>query len=123
VRPHQALQLQTPGSLFVRSVRLHPEVLPALEYPFADVYRVVPDGTIKLNLRRQFISTSLAGELVGLYVLDECDVQVVYTDIVLGLIDMRNANANPRSNLIRPKRDLRGARSTKQTVTHGRIAR
>jgi len=123
VRPHQALQLKTPGSLFVRSTRPYPEVVPSLEYPFADVHRVAPDGTIKLNLRRQFISTSLAGDLVGLYVLDERYIEVVYATIVLGLIDMRNGNANPRANLIRPRRDLRKARSAKQTATRGRIAR
>ena len=82
---------------------------------------MAPDGTIKLNLRRQFITTSLAGGLVGLYVLDERYIQVMYADIVLGLIDMRNANANARTNLIRPKRDLRGVRSTKQAATRQRI--
>lgn len=123
VRPHQALELNAPAALFVRSARRYPEVVPRLEYPFADVHRVARDGTIKLSLRRQFISTSLAGELVGLYVLDERYVQVVYANIVLGLIDMRNANANPRMNLIRPRPDLRGTRSTKQAATRGRLAR
>jgi hypothetical protein len=121
-RPHQALQLKTPGALFVRSARLYPEVVPPLEYPFAEVHRVAPDGTIKLSLRRQFISTSLAGELVGLYVLDERHIQVMCANIVLGLIDMRNANTNPRTNLIRPRHDLRGARSTKQTAKRARMA-
>lgn len=51
-----------------------------LAYPFAEVHRVAPDGTIKLSLRRQFISTSLAGELVGLYVLDERYIQVGYSN-------------------------------------------
>lgn len=114
VRPHQALDLKTPSALYARSARPYPASLPALEYPFADVHLVAPNGTIKLNLRRQFISTSLAGELVGLFVLDERYIQVVYANIVLGLIDMRNANTNPRTNLIRPKQDLRKAHSTKQ---------
>ena len=114
VRPHQALDLATPGSLYTRSPRRYPTTLPELQYPFADVHRVAPDGTIKLNLRRQFISHSLAGELVGLYVIDDRYIEVVYADVILGLIDMRNGNANPRSNLIRPTVDLRSARTTKR---------
>ena len=41
------------------------------------------DGTIAFNKRRQFISTSLAGELVGLHDVDDCYVRVVYADAVL----------------------------------------
>jgi len=85
--------------------------LPALHYPFADVHRVRPDGTIRLNQRRQFISTSLAGELIGLHTLDERYVQVLYADVVLGLIDRGNVNA--KEGLIRPRVDLRKHRSTK----------
>lgn len=114
VRPHQALDLKTPSALYARSPRRYPASLPTLEYPFAEVHMVATDGTIKLGQRRQFISTSLAGELVGLFVLDDRYIQVVYADIVLGLIDMKNWNTNPRTNLIRPKRDLRRERSTKR---------
>ena len=113
VRPHQALDLATPSSLYTRSPREYPTALPELEYPFADVHRVAPDGTIKVGLRRQFISQSLAGELVGLYMADERYIEVVYADVVLGLVDTRNGNGNPRSNLIRPKMKRRSALSSK----------
>jgi transposase InsO family protein len=115
VRPHQALALATPSSLYVRSPRPFPSSLPALQYPFAEVHRVASNGTIKLGLRRQYISQSLAGELVGLYVIDERYIEVVYAELVLGLIDMRNGNGNPRTNLLRPRTDLRTNRgSTKR---------
>jgi putative transposase len=113
VRPHQALNLETPSSLYRRSPRPYPTTLPRLQYPFADVHVVAPDGCIKLNMRRQFISQSLVGEPVGLFVIDERYIEVVYADVVLGLIDMRNGNGNSKSNLIRPKPDLRTLRSTK----------
>jgi transposase InsO family protein len=102
VRPHEALAFATPGSLYVRSHTPYPAQLPDLHYPFADIHRVRSDGTIAFRQRRQFISTSLAGELVGLYQVDERYVEVVFTNVVLGLIDTRNNNANPRVNLVRP---------------------
>jgi putative transposase len=114
VRPHQALDLATPGSLYARSPRRYPTTLPALQYPLGEVHLVAPDGTIKLGLRRQFISQSLAGELVGLYSVDARYIKVEYAEIVLGLIDVRNNNANPKSNLLRPRVDLRSMRSTKR---------
>lgn len=110
VRPHQALSLQTPNELYGPSPRRVPHTLSPLEYPFGDVHRVAADGTIKVGHRKQFISTSLAGELVGLFTLDERYIEVVYAKLVLGLIDMRNWNTNPKYNLLRPKMDHRGKR-------------
>ena len=112
VRPHQALGLETPDRLYKPSRRRYPESLPPLYYPMAEVHAVRPDGTIAFRQRRQFISTSLAGEHVGLYVLDERYVEVRYGDNVLGLIDTRNDNINPRAGLIRPRPPHRNRRST-----------
>jgi transposase InsO family protein len=113
VRPHQALELKTPGSLYMPSSRRFPSELAPLHYPFCDVHRVRPDGTIKLGQRNQFISTTLAGEIVGLHTLDERYIQVVFADVTLGLIDMRNNNANPRYGLIRPRLTKPHSRSTR----------
>lgn len=112
VRPHQALGLRTPHQVYMTSARRLPETLPALHYPMADVHRVRSDGTIKFRHRNQFISTSLAGELVGLHTVDERYVQVMFTDVFLGLIDTRNQNVNPRSGLVRPRPEHRGRRPT-----------
>lgn len=103
VRPHQALNLETPARLYKPSTRRYVDALPELEYPMADVHRIRSDGTIAFNHRRQFISTSLAGELVGLYTLDERYIEVHYAGLVLGLIDTRNNNVNPRYGLVRPR--------------------
>jgi len=117
-RPHQALQLVTPASLYVPSKRPYPSSLPALHYPLAEVHRVRSDGTIHFHLRRQFISTSLAGELVGLYPLDERYVQVVFANVLLGYIDARNNNANPRFGLVRPKPEHGNKRPTKVSAMY-----
>jgi transposase InsO family protein len=113
LRPHQALDYETPSSVYVPSKRPYTEQLPALEYAMAEVHRVRPDGTIKFGLRRQFISTSLAGELVGLHALDERYVQVQYADVLLGFIDTRNNNRNPRYGLVRIQPEHAGRRPTK----------
>lgn len=118
VRPHQALELKTPAKLYKPSARRYPEALAELEYPMADVHRIRADGTIAFNLRRQFISTSLAGELVGLYTLDERYVEVQYAGLVLGLIDTRNNNVNPRSGLLRPRIDHARKRPSKLSAMY-----
>jgi transposase InsO family protein len=118
VRPHQGLELATPHSLYVPSPRPYPASLPELHYPMAEVHRIRPDGTIHFRLRRQFISTSLAGELVGLHALDERYMQVMFTNVILGFIDTRNNNANPRYGLIRPRPDHAGRRPTKVSAMY-----
>jgi len=109
VRPHQALELETPASLYRSSPRGYSEVLPDLRYPFCDVHLVRPDGTILFNKRKQFISTSLAGEFIGLQSLDDRYVQVFYANVMLGFIDAQRAE----HGLVRPKVHRRKQQSTK----------
>jgi len=118
VRPHQALELETPSRLYKPSRRRYPAELPALHYPMAEVHRIRPDGTIRFGQRRQFISTSLAGELVGLHVLDDRYVEVFFADVLLGLIDTRNDNNNPRYGLVRPKPEHRGRRPSRVSAMY-----
>ena len=108
-RPHQSLDLATPGSLYVPSNRRYAEEPITLDYPFCDVHRVLPDGTIKFNNRKQFISGTLAGELIGLQALDDRYVQVFYAEVLLGVIDALNATWG----LIRPKRTKPQQRTTR----------
>jgi transposase InsO family protein len=118
VRPHQGIELRTPASLYKLSTRPYPESIPALAYPMGDVHCVRPDGTIQFQKRRQFVSTSLAGELVGLYSLDERYVEVIYADIVLGLIDTKNNNVNPRYGLLRARPEHGNRRPTKLSAMY-----
>lgn len=118
VRPHQALDLETPARMYVPSTRRYIGQLPELEYPMADVHRIRPDGSIAFNNRRQFVSTSLAGELIGLYSIDDRYVEVQYAGLVLGLIDTRNNNNNPRSGLVRPRPEHAGRRSSRVSTMY-----
>ena len=103
VRPHQALDLQTPASLYIASPRRMPDPLPPIYYPFADVHRVGRDGTIQWRKRRVFIATTLVGELVGVHQLDSRYVQVVFARTPIGILDTQQ----PERGLIRPKIDRR----------------
>jgi len=105
-RPHQALDLATPASLYTPSSRPFPEELPPLHYPFSDVHRVRADGTIRWRKRKLFISSTLAGELVGLNNLDSRYVQVAFANVMVGILDTQQ----PERGLIRPKRERRGRR-------------
>ena len=113
IRPHQSLGLKTPASLYKASARALPEQLPTLQYPFADIHRVRSDGTIRIGLRNQFISSTLVGEMVGVYAISDRFCEVRYADLLLGCIDFRNGNGNPRKNLVRPRPPHGGKRSTK----------
>ena len=109
VRPHQALDLATPASLYVPSPRPLPAETPALDYPFSDCHRVGPDGTIRWQRRRIFLGSVLAGEIVGLNTLDSRYIQVAFANFVLGILDTEQ----PERGLIRPKLDRRKERSTR----------
>jgi transposase InsO family protein len=108
-RPHQALELATPASLYQPSSRQLPESLPPMYYPFSDCYRVKADGSIRWNNGKLFVSTSLAGELIGINQLDSRYAQVAFANVLLGLIDCHY----PQLGLIRPRDDLRKANRTK----------
>jgi transposase InsO family protein len=112
VRPHQSLELETPARLYRRSPRRYPEVLPDLHYPFCDVHLVRPDGTILFNKRKQFISTSLAGEFIGLQSLDDRYVQVFFANVLLGFVDAQRAE----HGLVRPKVHRRKQQTTRLDV-------
>jgi putative transposase len=107
-RPHQALGLATPATLYVPSTIPFPTELPQLHYPFGDVHLVKRDGSIRWRRRRFFISQSLAGQTVAVNTIDNRHQQVVFAGIVLGLIDVET----PEYGLLRPKFNRRKNRST-----------
>lgn len=61
-RPHEALDLATPVSRYRPSPRPYPEPLPPIEYgPDDAVYRVPPNGWLRLEGRRLKVSNALTG--------------------------------------------------------------
>ena len=66
-RPHEALEMETPASVYVPSPRRYPARLPEIEYPDGfEVRRVKEHGDVCLAGRRFYLSEALTGELVGL---------------------------------------------------------
>jgi transposase InsO family protein len=72
LRPHQALDMRTPASLYRPSARPFPERLPEPEYGTAmKVRRVFPHGQFYWNYHDVFLSKVLAGERIGLLPIDD----------------------------------------------------
>ena len=72
LRPHEALDMQTPASVYRPSERAFPERLPQPEYGSAmKVRRVFPHGQFYWNYHDVFLSKVLAGERIGLLPIDE----------------------------------------------------
>ena len=99
VRPHEALGMKTPASLYRPSPTPFPLRTPRLQYPFADLVRVDTTGSIHWGNYKYFVSSSLAGELLGIYVLDRRYAELRFAKLLLGVLDTEQ----PLRGLIRPK--------------------
>jgi putative transposase len=89
IRPHEALEMETPASVYKKSERLYPERLEALEYPTHDVVcRVGNNGQIYYSKRVNFyLSTALAGERVGLREIEPRQWLVSFMSYDVGMYD------------------------------------
>jgi len=71
-RPHEALEMATPGSLYAPSARPFPGRLPEMEYPAGFAMRIVErHGDVHWRYGRFFLGEALAGETVGLEELED----------------------------------------------------
>ena len=88
-RPHEALGMATPASLYEPSPREFPERPRELEYPARWVLRrVEAHGDVWFRNRRFFLSGSLAGEVVALEEVDE-GWKIRFGPLELALLDRR----------------------------------
>lgn len=84
-RPHEALEMQTPSSLYSPSPRPFPERLPRLEYPAHYEKRYVShNGGIRWNSGWINVSITCAGEYVGLEEIDDGRWDVYFGPLKLG---------------------------------------
>jgi transposase InsO family protein len=90
-RPHEALGLRTPGSVYEVSPREFPERLPAIEYGPGDVVRKVgSSGQIRFRGRTCKLSQAFAGEAVALRATREEGVWEAYYCLQrIGRVDLR----------------------------------
>lgn len=89
VRPNEAIGMQTPNEVFVKSPRKYAGDYDELEYPVGYLSRKVSSrGSIKLRSEEFQISTSLAGMNIGLRPADEANIYDVFlADFLLGKLD------------------------------------
>jgi transposase InsO family protein len=83
VRPHEALGMKTPASVWRPSPRAYQPNPPEFDYPEgAEVYRLESNGQLKLNGRRWQIGGPLAGERVQLVRIEQRALVLYRTTIV-----------------------------------------
>lgn len=89
-RPHAALALATPGSLYVLSPRPYPERTPKPQYDSgAIVRRVSANGQVKWRKQQYYLSIALAGQDVQLVSHEEEPMlSVIYYSELVGRIDL-----------------------------------
>jgi len=89
IRPHEALQMQTPSSVHEQSKRRLPRQLPPLVYPLHDLQRPVgSNGCIKLNRRNFFVGAAFVGQDLGLRQLEPHTWLLSFMDYDLGYLDL-----------------------------------
>jgi putative transposase len=90
VRPHEALNDQTPASLYAPSARVFPERLPPMEYSAAHVVRRVgPSGCFRWAQHRIHLTRVLDGQSIGLLPVADGRWTVYFGGVRLGQFDER----------------------------------
>ena len=88
VRPHEALEMATPASVYVYSSRPYPERLGPVEYPSGLTVRMVqPRGEFYWHRHRVFLGEAFGRERVALEPLDGRYWTVYFGERVLGVFD------------------------------------
>lgn len=91
LRPHEAIGLKPPASLYVPSDRPYPAKLPPLEYPdHFEIRYVSGNGGIRWKSRWVNVSQTLQKQYVGLEEIDNGLWSVYFGPIELGRLDERD---------------------------------
>ena len=89
-RPHEALQMKTPGEFYQASCRSYPSRLLEPEYANGwDIRRVGKCGTIRWWTDRVFMGRALVHETIGFEPVDDGVWRVWYFDYPVGLFEER----------------------------------
>jgi putative transposase len=91
LRPHEAIDLKAPASLYTPSNKPYPAKLPAPEYPdHFEVRYVSANGGIRWKSRWVNVSQTLISQNVGLEEIDDGIWSVYFGPIELGRLDERD---------------------------------
>jgi transposase InsO family protein len=97
-RPHEALDMQYPAELYTPSPRQY-DGIPDPDYPFHDQTIVVTNcGRLCLLRKKINLSTSLAGQAVGIKEVDDGIWLVSFMQYDLGYIDLEERTLQPLDN-------------------------
>lgn len=87
-RPHEALGMQTPDSIYVSSPRPYPSREPQVEYPSGwEIRKVKHKGDMSWKHHEVFVTAVLAGEEIGLEPVDDRYRRVWFGPVALGAFD------------------------------------
>jgi putative transposase len=95
-RPHHALEMATPSSIYVPSTKELPAKLPRPEYPgHLEVRRIGNVGTFKFKCKPIFLTNTLTGEDIGLEEIDDGIWSIYFYDVLLGRLDQATGTIIP----------------------------
>lgn len=96
VRPHEALKMQTPASVYQPSEREYPRQVPEPEYgDEMKVLTVKSQGCFRWKQRDVFLSEVLWGERVGLLPVDDRWYTIYFARVPLARFDSRFRQVEP----------------------------
>jgi transposase InsO family protein len=102
-RPHEALDMKCPVEVYTASTRPY-RGLGEPHYPFHDKTVVVTNcGRLCLYRKKINLSTSLAGQAVGIKEVDDGIWLVSFMDYDLGYVDLEEKTLQPLNNPFGPK--------------------
>lgn len=88
LRPHEALDDETPASRWAPSARPYPERIAPPTYPaHFELRRVSNAGTFRLHCGQKFLSQALNGETIGLEEVNDGLWSILYYTTLLGRYD------------------------------------
>lgn len=98
-RPHEAVNMKTPSSLYKRSLRPYPARVAEIEYHGDFVVRHVRhNGEIRWNGELIYVSEALAGEPVALKQKDEYLWEIRFSSYPLGVLNQLTMKITPILN-------------------------
>jgi len=101
VRPHEALAMQTPASVYEPSPRAYPARVPEPEYPSSMLVRSVKyQGVFRWKKHDVFLTQVLWGECIGLLPRDERWFTIYFAHWPLAEFDSAQLRIVPRPNSI-----------------------
>ena len=96
VRPHEALGMQTPASVYEPSPRPYPARVPEVEYPDTMLVRTVKShGHFRWKKHDVFLSEVLWGEPIGLLPVDDRTFTVYFAHLPLARFDDKTCKLTP----------------------------